>query len=195
MNGSPKRGPLRFGSALRVYGLSSAALTAFVNGVLLATFYNVFGRRSENRTESSAATVGCIASLAIVLALSAPAAAIAQSRDANAPSVQTSRAGGVTVTVTPRNLTADAQRWQFEIVFDTHSIELRQDMLTSAALIDVQGRRHAPLAWDGDPPGGHHRRGMLSFAPLGRVEEVRLQIRDVGVPERDFRWSLKSPAR
>jgi hypothetical protein len=132
-----------------------------------------------------------VCAFAVALALSGPASAIAQSRDTKALSAQTSRDGGVTVTVTPKDLAADAPRWQFEIVFDTHSVDLRHDLIKSAALIDAAGRRHAPLAWDGDPPGGHHRKGVLSFRPLGSVDEVRLQIRDVGTPERDFRWSLR----
>lgn len=133
------------------------------------------------------ATIAC----ALALALFGPAAAIAQPATPQTLAAQTSRAGSITVTVTPKDLAADAPRWQFEIVFDTHSVELNHDLVRSAALIDPAGRSHAPLAWDGDPPGGHHRKGVLSFRPLGSVDEVRLQIRDVGTPERDFRWSLK----
>lgn len=140
---------------------------------------------------STAVVFYAICALAVALALSGPSSATAQSRDTKALSAQTSRDGGVTVTVTPKDLAADAPRWRFEIVFDTHSVDLRHDLIKSAALIDAAGRRHAPLAWDGDPPGGHHRKGVLSFRPLGSVDEIRLQIRDVGTPERDFRWSLK----
>ena len=139
----------------------------------------------------------CIATIAgaLLLALLAPAYAIAQPAAPNALATQTSRGGGVTVIVTPKDLAADAPRWRFEIVFDTHSVDLSQDLVKSGALIDAAGRRHAPLAWDGDPPGGHHRKGVLSFKPLGGVDEVTLQIRDVGMPERVFRWSLKGQAR
>ncbi|MFN3565059.1 MAG: hypothetical protein ACK4V1_03620, partial [Burkholderiaceae bacterium] len=140
-------------------------------------------------------TVTIIFSLALALVLSGPPAATAQPAARPALATQTSRAGGVTVNVTPRDLAPDARRWQFEIVFDTHSVDLSRDLLKSAALIDTAGRRHAPLAWEGDPPGGHHRKGVLSFEPLKDVDEVRLQIRDVGAPERDFRWPLKRPAR
>jgi len=132
---------------------------------------------------------------ALLLALLGPAYAIAQPAAPKALTSQTSRGGGVTVTVTPKDLAADAPRWQFEVVFDTHSIDLNHEIARSAALIDAAGRRHAPLGWSGDPPGGHHRKGVLSFEPLGAVDEVTLQIRDVGVLERVFRWSLKGQAR
>jgi len=46
------------------------------------------------------------------------------------------------------DLAADAPRWRFEIVFDTHSVDLRHDVIKSAALIDAAGRNHAPLAWE-----------------------------------------------
>lgn len=140
-------------------------------------------------------TATIIFALALALALSGPPAATAQPATQPTLAAQTSRAGGVTVKVTPKDLAADAQRWQFEVVFDTHSVDLSHDLIKSASLVDAAGRRHAPLAWDGDPPGGHHRKGVLSFAPLKGVDEVRLQIRDVGVPEREFRWPLKGQAR
>lgn len=102
-------------------------------------------------------------------------------------------AGGVTVKVTPRNLSADSPTWDFEVVLDTHGADLGQDLVKSAALIDARGREHAPLAWTGDPPGGHHREGLLSFKPL-RVdtESVTLQIRGVGgISQRNFSWPLQ----
>lgn len=137
------------------------------------------------------ATIGC----ALLLALFGPASAVAQPAAATAPATQTSRGGGVTISVTPKDVVADAPRWQFEVVFDTHSVELNHDVVSITALIDAAGRSHAPLAWDGDPPGGHHRKGVLSFRPLGAVDELTLRIRDVGLPERTFRWSLKGQAR
>ncbi len=139
----------------------------------------------------SIATIACT----LAFALFGPTAAVAQPATQKTLAAQTSRGGGVTVSVTPKDLAADAPRWDFEVVFDTHSVNLNHDLVRSAALIDAAGGRHAPLAWDGDPPGGHHRKGVLSFKPLGSVDEVRLQIRDVGMPERVFRWPLKRPAR
>jgi hypothetical protein len=132
---------------------------------------------------------------ALLLALFGSTSALAQPAAATAPATQTSRGGGVTISVTPKDVAADAPRWQFEVVFDTHSVELNHDVVNVAALIDAAGRSHAPLAWDGDPPGGHHRKGVLSFRPLSAVDGLTLRIRDVGVPERTFRWSLRGQAR
>lgn len=109
---------------------------------------------------------------------------------------QTSSGGGVTVKVTPKSLAPEGATWQFEVVLDTHSGALGQDMAKSAVLVDAQGREHAATAWTGDPPGGHHRKGVLTFKPLAAgTDEITLQIRDVGVPQRSFRWSLKTGAR
>lgn len=111
-------------------------------------------------------------------------------------SVRSDAAGGVTVKVTPRSLSADSPTWDFEIVLDTHSADLGQDLLKSAALIDARGRTHAPIAWIGDPPGGHHREGVLSFKPLrGNTDSMTLRIRGVGgISQRNFSWPLKQAA-
>lgn len=106
------------------------------------------------------------------------------------PAVQASNAGGVTVKVTPRDLRAGVPSWDFDVTLETHTRPLDQDMAGVAWLVDSQGKSHAPLAWDGDPPGGHHRRGLLRFRPLaGNPATVMLEIRDVGgVAVRNFRW-------
>lgn len=108
-------------------------------------------------------------------------------------SVRSDTAGGVTVKVTPRSFAADSPTWDFEVVLDTHAADLGQDLVKSAVLIDARGGEHAPVAWTGDPPGGHHREGVLSFKPL-RVdtESVTLQIRGVGgISQRNFRWAVQ----
>ena len=103
-------------------------------------------------------------------------------------SMRSDSAGGVTVKVTPRKLSTDSPTWDFEVVLDTHSADLGQDLVKSAALVDARGREHAPIAWTGDPPGGHHREGVLSFKPLGSdTNAITLQIRGVGgVSQRSF---------
>ena len=108
-------------------------------------------------------------------------------------SARSSSAAGVTVKVTPKDVSPQAAVWQFSVAFDTHSQDLRDDVLKSAALIDAQGGRHAPLAWEGAPPGGHHRAGVLRFKGLGaQVEALELQILRPGEQApRIFRWNLK----
>lgn len=105
----------------------------------------------------------------------------------------TSSAGGVTVAVQPVDLSPGAKSWDFDVTLNTHVSPLEQDLAKVSVLVDANGGRHAPLAWKGDAPGGHHRKGTLEFAPIGGSPAyVELQIRDVGTPEaRTFRWRLR----
>ena len=79
------------------------------------------------------------------------------------------------------------------MVLDTHSQDLSDDLLKTAVLVDAQGGRHAPLAWQGAPPGGHHREGVLRFKGLGALPDaIELQIRRPGeAAPRAFLWKLK----
>lgn len=127
-----------------------------------------------------------IALLAAVLP-SIPAAVAAPARlQARASSEQM-----VTVTLVPHDLTA--QSWEFEITLNTHVRPLDDDLMKTVTLLDAAGRRHAPLAWRGDGPGGHHRKGVLVFAPLEpRPPVVELQLQRAGEPApRSFRWQLQ----
>lgn len=104
---------------------------------------------------------------------------------------QTSDQGGVTVKVTPRRLAGPA--WEFELVFDTHVQALQDDVLRSAVLIAADGSPVAPVAWDGDAPGGHHRKGVLRFDPLEpspAVLELRLARSGEPAP-RAFKWTIR----
>lgn len=105
---------------------------------------------------------------------------------------QTSREGAATVKVTPRNIAPGAKTWDFEVSMDTHSGSLDEDMTRAAALIDTSGRAQPPLAWEGAPPSGHHRKGVLRFEALpGSPASLELRIDGVGgVQQRVFRWRL-----
>ena len=124
---------------------------------------------------------GVVALIALVVTFGAPAAA-----------PQTSSQGGVVVRVTPGRLAPDAATWDFEVVFETHTAPLTGDPAQFAVLLDPQGRTHAALRWDGDPPGGHHRKGVLKFKALQPAPaSVTLKIRGIGgVPERVFTWPV-----
>ncbi len=104
---------------------------------------------------------------------------------------QSNDGGGVTVSVTPLALRAGAAL-QFDIALNTHSVDLRDDMLKSVVLRDDAGEEHAPTLWEGPGPGGHHRTGRLTFAALpASTRSVTLVVRNIGgVPERVFRWDL-----
>ena len=103
--------------------------------------------------------------------------------------------GQVVVGATPLDLSTGANVWRFEVQLNTHVAPLDQDLLQVAVLSDANGRDELPLAWDGDLPGGHHRKGILSFKPISPMpDSVTLKIRQVGsVPERLFTWKLTKP--
>ena len=105
-----------------------------------------------------------------------------------APQKSTERS--VTVAVTP-NLNAQ-DSWTFKVVLDTHSQELKDDLPAAAVLVDPAGRQYRPIAWEGPPPGGHHREGVLRFAPISpRPDFVELQIQRPGEgAPRAFKWQL-----
>lgn len=100
--------------------------------------------------------------------------------------VQTADAGGVEVTVTPMQLDDDSAL--FEVTFNTHTIDLTVGAADAALL--VGSVRWGPPRWDGDPTGGHHRSGRLSFPAQGpAVGPAVLSIG--GLPEPvTFEWSL-----
>lgn len=126
--------------------------------------------------------------VAFVLAAATALPAAAAELDA-----QKSTDRGVTVAVTPRIPANGAGSWDFKIVLDTHSADLSDDLTKSATLIDGDGRRYTPVAWDGAGPGGHHREGVLRFKPISpRPQSVELQIaRNGEAAPRAFRWQLK----
>jgi hypothetical protein len=104
---------------------------------------------------------------------------------------QTSSQSGVTVKITPRNLAAAI--WEFDVVFDTHSQELTDDLEKTAVLVSDGRASHTPVKWQSDPPGGHHRKGLLQFKPVSPMPaSIELQIKRNGEPApRLFRWQLK----
>ena len=126
-------------------------------------------------------TLACL--LAAVIAFPATAAALGTLKSSDR---------GVTVAVTPQNLSAGAKSWDFKIVLDTHSADLSDDLVKSTVLLDGTSGKHAPVAWDGAAPGGHHREGVLRFKPVSpKPRSIELQIRRAGeAAPRSFRWEL-----
>lgn len=102
---------------------------------------------------------------------------------------QTREGGGVTVSATPQSL-GEGEPWSFQVVFDTHTVELSQDPAQISVLI-ADGKEYVPLAWEGDPSGGHHRAGILKFPAVSpRPKNVELTIKEVGGADRSFSWTL-----
>lgn len=127
--------------------------------------------------------------LATVATLAWPLPVLAQ----QASSTQTTVVRGVTVKVTPGKL-ADSG-WEFSIVLDTHSEDLKDD-LEKAAVLVVDRQEILPVQWQGAAAGGHHREGVLRFpAPEAKAGPVELKLTRAGeAAPRVFRWD-RLPSR
>lgn len=101
----------------------------------------------------------------------------------------------VTVTVTPVSLGPDAKRWSFNIVFDTHTQPLNDDIERTVTLTASDGRPIRPLSWEGAGPGGHHRKVIVHFAapsPPPATVELRMH-REGEALARVFRFEAPRP--
>jgi hypothetical protein len=137
------------------------------------------------------ALIAASTAAAALLQLGVPRAAFAQATSP-APTTQSSVDRGVTVKVTPKATGAADGRWEFDVVLDTHSADLSDDLAQDASLITNDGRTLKPVSWTGAPPGGHHREGVLTFeVPAPRPASIELRIVRPGEPApRIFRWQL-----
>jgi hypothetical protein len=103
----------------------------------------------------------------------------------DALAAQTADAGGVEVTVTPVRL--DGETALFYVSFNTHTVELDIEPHDIGLLVGSVG--WGPARWDGDPAGGHHRSGRLSFPAQGPVGgPVQLSIGGLPAPL-TFEWN------
>jgi hypothetical protein len=107
---------------------------------------------------------------------------------------RTNDGGGVRVVVTPRPHTAAATTWDFDVALDTHTKPLTEDLAAASSLVDDQGRTIPAQSWSGDPPGGHHRKGVLQFlTPANNPAAFEVRVKGVGgVDVRTFRWDQRS---
>ena len=100
-------------------------------------------------------------------------------------------AAGVTAKVTYSNSGAAAP--VFNVVLDTHSVELDQYIFEDIVVLkDPAGKEHKPRLTS-SKGSGHHREAVLEFkdAQLSGVDHVELVIKGVaGGPERVFRFDL-----
>lgn len=96
------------------------------------------------------------------------------------------------VEVTPVELSGTSTAWTFDIAMNTHSGFLDADLTKIATLSDDAGDTYQPLNWEGDPAGGHHRSGLLSFKPIMPMpKEITMKISGVGEVDRTFTWQIK----
>jgi hypothetical protein len=112
--------------------------------------------------------------------------------DATAYQIQSNNQNRVRVDVRPIQL-SPGKPARFEIRLNTHSGDLSQDLVAVCILKDDSGREYQPTDWDGSPPGGHHRSGVLEFSELGEgANSITLVIREVAdVPQRVFHWTIE----
>ncbi|MCL4366435.1 hypothetical protein M1437_04370 [Patescibacteria group bacterium] len=115
-----------------------------------------------------------------------------QNQNSNNSLTKESSEGPVTVAVTPQGLDSSSSTWNFDISLNTHSEELSQDLVAASEIVDDQGKSYRPISWEGAPPGGHHREGVLKFSPISpKPKFIEIKIKNVGgVSERRFKWNL-----
>jgi hypothetical protein len=105
---------------------------------------------------------------------------------------QTVGGGGVMAKVTFLN-PKGADDARFQVVLDTHSVNLdTYDLKSIAVLRDDTGKIYVPTAIE-NKGGGHHREAVVTFAKLAPgTKRIELIIRDVaGIKERTFVWNLE----
>lgn len=111
-------------------------------------------------------------------------------------STQTDSQGAVIIEITPLNLNSPGERLEFEVVMNTHSVDLSMDLAALATLSTDSGRSVPALAWNA-PRGGHHVSGTLVFPAvydgqpvLQGANRITLSIKDVDAGLRVFTWTL-----
>lgn len=137
--------------------------------------------------------MGFVASMALAGLLMATVSWVARAQTNPAATAERSSSEqGVTVKVTAKSLGLPGSPWEFAVVLDTHSADLSDDLIQSATLTTDDGRTFKPTNWQGSPPGGHHREGVLVFdgpAPRPGAIELRIDRPGESAP-RIFRWQL-----
>jgi len=125
----------------------------------------------------------------------------AVSGDPSSPSIDSAtridQQGAIVVEVTPLNLDSPTDTLDFNVLIDTHSIDLSMDLATLATLTTDTGITVQATLWDA-PRGGHHVEGKLSFPSMrdGKpimkgVKKLTLTVIELDAPSRIFAWELK----
>ena len=138
-----------------------------------------------------------LAALTVLIAACSPAT----SADSTAPSANESPArtdtqGAVVFVVTPLDLAAPGETFDFDVSMNTHSVDLSWNLAAQSVLRADTGLEVAGQSW---PVGnGHHYQGTLAFPAktaegkslLAGAKKLTLTIRDTDVSERVFEWEL-----
>lgn len=98
----------------------------------------------------------------------------------------------IKITVVPKNIPKAEKDWDFEVTMESHTQALNDDLTKSSVLI-ADGKQYLPSVWEGAPPGGHHRKGLLRFkaiVPQPTAAELQIRLANDSAP-RSFKWQLK----
>lgn len=125
-----------------------------------------------------------------------PAPGVTNSDASAAGETRTDEQGAVVFAVTPLNLGSPGPTLDFEVVMNTHSVDVAWDLAALASLQTDSGLEVQATAWP--IGGGHHYGGTLSFpaataggeSVLDGVNVLTLIIHETDVPERVFEWRL-----
>jgi hypothetical protein len=105
--------------------------------------------------------------------------------------------GAVIMEVTPLNLGTPAETLDFDVVLNTHSVDLGMDLAALSTLTTDTGIKVEATSWDA-PRGGHHVSGKLVFpamqdgkSVLEGSKKITLTILNLEAPSRIFEWELK----
>ena len=119
------------------------------------------------------------------------------SSPSNDSATRTDEQGAIIFEITPLNMNAPTDTLEFDVVMDTHSIDLSMDLATLSTLTTDTGVSVDATLWDA-PLGGHHVEGKLIFPAtknnksiLEGATKLILTIRNVDAPTRIFEWELK----
>ena len=103
---------------------------------------------------------------------------------------KTDEQADVAVTITPIDILSQSKEWKFDVVMNTHSVEL-ENPTKSIVLVDSQGKEYKSTNWDG-PTEGHHMNGILTFNQIiPTPKSVELKVSGVDDVVRSFVWKLK----
>lgn len=110
---------------------------------------------------------------------------------------RTDQQGAIIVEVTPLNLGMPAETLEFDVVMNTHSVDLNMNLAALATITADTGVTVQSTLWDA-PLGGHHLEGKLIFPAtqdgksiLDGATKLTLSILNLDAPTRVFEWELK----
>ena len=117
--------------------------------------------------------------------------------NANKDMTRLDEQGMVVVEITPLNLGTPAETLNFDVVLNTHSVDLSMDLAALATLTTDTGVSVQAISWDA-PRGGHHVSGKLIFPSIQEgksiiegASKLTLTILNLDVPSRIFEWELR----